>query len=75
MICLSFSIGVRDYTLDNLSIIHSDGDMVFSLSTWDEDTWATLESLGCEPYTGGDGEQDWEIDLSLADGIEFSCHA
>ena len=49
--------------------------MVFNLSTWDENTWETLKSLGCEPYTGGDGEQDWDLDLSLADGIEFSCHA
>ena len=75
MLCLSFSIGLRDYTLDNISIIYSDGGMIFNLSTWDEDTWEILKSLDCEPFTGGDGEQDWEIDLSLADNIEFSCHA
>ena len=75
MLCLIFPIGVRDYTLDNLSIISSDGGMIFNLSTWDEDAWETLKSLDCEPFTGGDGEQDWELDLSLADNIEFSCHA
>jgi hypothetical protein len=71
---ISFTIGVRDYTLNGVySIRPEEGEpLVWNITTQDEQDWKTLESLGEEPYTSGDSDQDWQLDLRLASDIEVT---